>query len=522
MQLGRLGNAIFRYLASTLFCILYDAKRTETLEEYNEIVSDDMFHSWSEAVLRNNDEDNCRIVVRPLNYVFDGHFQHDRIYHKYMKEIKAWIRAHPTEILRTDGDIPFFRSIDILTSSLKKYDTVVHIRLEDFLDIDYVIHPLSLKTVLDEINNNDSGASSSFCFVCKKPSTTEEQMYIDYFKKCYDITVESNDVLEDYGIMKNARTLVCSLSSISWCAALLTDNEHQTVYFPDYAFYDTNVTMKTPSVNNTVLFSYETVNTEQLKYFLNEEEHEERMVKEQKESMKLSELFDIVVPIGPKDECLVHDMIEHTKRKVHGYRNIYLVTSNDSFSIEGCVTVNEKVFPFDKNDIVSIIGNTERIGWYLQQLIKLYAGNVIDGILDNYLVIDCDTFFLKKTRFFRNNLPLYNVGTEHHAPYFEHMNKMHPSLHKCTNHSGITHHMMFQKKIVSSLFDMVESYHGDSFWKVFLSCINERDAGASEYEIYFTYLHIYHIDKFIIRKLKWQDGEKGGLLDYVSHHWYTR
>ena len=82
---------------------------------------------------------------------------------------------------------------------------------------------------------------------------------------------------------------------------------------------------------------------------------------------------------------------------------------------------------------------------------------------------------------------------------------------------------MFQKSILSTLFDMVKSYHGNSFWKVFLSYINERDvssSGASEYELYFTYLNVYNIDKFLIRKLNWQNGSeknsRGGLLDYVT------
>ena len=43
--------------------------------------------------------------------------------------------------------------------------------------------------------------------------------------------------------------------------------------------------------------------------------------------------------------------------------------------------------------------NQDRIGWYLQQLLKFYAGFVIPDILQRYLIIDCDTHFLKPTKF---------------------------------------------------------------------------------------------------------------------------
>jgi hypothetical protein len=74
-------------------------------------------------------------------------------------------------------------------------------------------------------------------------------------------------------------------------------------------------------------------------------------------------------------------------------------------------------FPFNKDTIKSYINNN-RSGWYLQQLIKLYAGSVIKDILDNYLVIDADTFFFKPTTFFKNNKPLYNYGSEYHYTLF--------------------------------------------------------------------------------------------------------
>jgi len=239
-------------------------------------------------------------------------------------------------------------------------------------------------------------------------------------------------------------------------------------------------------------------------------------------------LFDIVIPVGPNDSTIIAKMIEHTKEFIIGYRNIYLVSFDPNIKFDGCITIDENIFPFNKNTVARHLGNNSRNGWYLQQLIKLYAGFHIENILNNYLIIDSDTYFFKYTTFFKNKLPLYNTGTEYHLPYFNHMNKLHPTLKKQTYFSGICHHMMFQTNIITELFMLVESFHKKPFYICFLECIDTNDilgSGASEYEIYFNYLHIYHNKKFQIRELKWSNSNllnNNNNYDYISYHWYMR
>ena len=105
--------------------------------------------------------------------------------------------------------------------------------------------------------------------------------------------------------------------------------------------------------------------------------------------------------------------------------------------------------------------------WYLQQLLKLYACNVIPDILDRYLVIDSDTFFLKPTTFIENDVCLYNYGSEYHKPYFKHMLLLHKDFIKMV--------------------------------------IDKAGSGASEYELYFNYMIKNHKDKIKIRPLKWKN-----------------
>jgi hypothetical protein len=214
--------------------------------------------------------------------------------------------------------------------------------------------------------------------------------------------------------------------------------------------------------------------------------------------------YDIVVPVGPNDIEYITLQIEYTKKNIIGYRNIYLVSYDPSLQVDGCVTINEDIYPFSKKDIEHYLGKESRQNWYIQQLLKLYSVFIIPGILDRFLVIDSDIFFMKPTTFIDNNeVYFYNTTDEYHIPYFEHMKRLLPRLNRVyEQHSGISHHMIFDKKYIKSLFDEVEEYHKVPFWIAFLKCITEYNtSGASEYEIYFNYMLLTYPEKIRIRNL---------------------
>lgn len=238
-------------------------------------------------------------------------------------------------------------------------------------------------------------------------------------------------------------------------------------------------------------------------------------------------LFDIVIPVGPNDKSVIEQQITYTKKNIIGYRNIYLICYDPSITVDGCITINENIFPFNIDTVAKYHGKLERNGWYLQQLLKLYAGKIIPDILDKYLVIDCDTFFLKPTAFLENNKCLYNYGTEYHKPYFYHMEKLDKDLTKIDkNKSGICHHMIFETKYIDELISGMEKNHNDLFYNIFLKTVTDKEgSGASEYEIYFNYMLKYNPDKIQIRKLNWKNTNKletNSNFDYISYHWYMR
>jgi hypothetical protein len=238
-------------------------------------------------------------------------------------------------------------------------------------------------------------------------------------------------------------------------------------------------------------------------------------------------LFDIVIPVGPNDADVIIRQIEYTKKNIIGYRNIYIVTSLP-LVLNDCITISEEIFPFTLNTVIDYHRKQGRNGWYLQQLIKLYAGLVIPDILDTYLVIDADTFFIKPSTFFKNGKALYNYGVPFHRPYFTHMAILHPSLKRIDNDkSGISHHMVFETKYIKELFNMVQNLHKKEFYVVFLEAVCDYNgSGASEYEIYFNYLLYAHSTDIILRLLKWKDSSTLSEINedytYLSYHWYIR
>lgn len=241
-------------------------------------------------------------------------------------------------------------------------------------------------------------------------------------------------------------------------------------------------------------------------------------------------MFDIVIPLGPNDKDFIHSQIEKTRQNVIGYRNIYIVSSDPNFKCDHCIVIDENIFPFVE-DIAIIHGKNPRNGWYLQQLIKLYAGSIIPGILGRYLVIDADTFFLNPTSFENTDgMCLYNFGREYHLPYFDHMKRLNASFKRIYELSGICHHMMFEQTILEEMFLMVS--REKPFWMVFLEEVDiwlrhGIGSGASEYELYFNYISQFHQDKIEIRELQWEnvktlDFQKYSHLDYISYHHFLR
>lgn len=242
-------------------------------------------------------------------------------------------------------------------------------------------------------------------------------------------------------------------------------------------------------------------------------------------------MFNAVICCHPKDFETLPLCTEGIRDNIPGCEDIYVVSKADPV-LDGVHWVDESSFPFTYADIAPYT-TPDRTGWYFQQLLKMYSVGRMPS--DAVLIVDADTVFMKPTPMIQEGKYSYGYGTEYHMPYFEHMRLLHPSLHKVAPVSGICHHMLMERKRIEEIFALVEGHHGKAFWRAFMdmtiaSTSVAAPSGASEYEIYFSYLFSLYPNDYVIRPLEWKNSGDLARLDedrragynYVSYHAYMR
>ena len=148
--------------------------------------------------------------------------------------------------------------------------------------------------------------------------------------------------------------------------------------------------------------------------------------------------MDVVLCIGPNDTAVAKTCIESIQDNIrHRFIVCIVPPGFKTLTIPGTRWVCEDAFPFKKSDIDTLFRRPERSGWYLQQLLKIYAPLVLTQLSDTYLIVDADVVFHHPATFIQDNRIQFNVGTEYHIPYFEHMEGLLTSLRKVNNASGI-------------------------------------------------------------------------------------
>ncbi len=251
------------------------------------------------------------------------------------------------------------------------------------------------------------------------------------------------------------------------------------------------------------------------------------------------EPIDVIIPCRSKDIRTLNHCIWGIRNNCSQIRRIIVISeiplTNEAEWLDECF------FPFNKETIAFHLfkGNPSlayhyitqpysRVGWYQQQLLKLYAPFVIPNLSSNVLVLDADAIFINPVYFTNSQCAaLFNPGAEYHPPYFDHATRPIPNFKKqFPQYSGISHHMLFQKCILEDLFATVEATHHKELWKVFCECVDLNHvygSGASEYEIYFNFA----FDKCVqveIRPLAWTNiADLDNLMEYKAqgYHYIT-
>jgi len=333
---GRLGNAIFRYLASILFCIKYNFEfiLEENFKEKfiyykgvdspgNDIgfINDlniellksecdknnlsggfntlgfiksiiDINLLQSNIYINNSNEEGLYvknyIYINDNNFfdyynsnsdlnqniIMDGFFQFDNIYTDNRDEILEYINKY-NHTIKTD-DNQYFLISDLFNSlkESKKYDITIHIRLADFKNREDFIEYKYLEELFNNYLYKNNYINKKIALVCSNQVDDEDTIYINnclewFNSKQFNITLESNSIIEDFLIMKNSKILICSNSTLSWSAAYLS-NKIEICYMPNYSFYqiDNRITYFKYPIINTILYKVNEISSLKLKVII--------------------------------------------------------------------------------------------------------------------------------------------------------------------------------------------------------------------------------------------------------------
>lgn len=257
------------------------------------------------------------------------------------------------------------------------------------------------------------------------------------------------------------------------------------------------------------------------------------------------EPIDVVIPCAGKDVEILSLCINGIRTYGKNIRRIIVVS--DRKLTDKAEWFDEKNYPFSKKTLAKEIfyGDRKakkkflnrrhsRIGWIFQQFLKLYAPLVIPGISSNVLVLDADVIFVNPVEFMnQQGGPLFNCATEYYPPYFEHMGRVLPGLHRVRDGcSGVAHHMLFQRPILEDFFDLICKQHKLPAWKAICRCIDREKADGSslsEYEMYFNFV-LLRTDQATLRTLPFLDVSplkniakyQNRGYAYVTSHSYSR
>jgi len=216
-----------------------------------------------------NDANFFNMFYKKLEYFqvyMDGHFQFDYLYLKYKSQILTYMEAHKdTHFIQTDRNDSFLmRDIldDLVLPLEKQYTIAIHIRLHDFngrpdfIELKYYL--ALFESMLEVFEGR------TICLVCQQPTNPADAEYIAdcmawFQERHIPVRIESNSLLVDFNILKQAKILVCSMSTLAWTAAYLSKQLEQC-YMPDYNFYPIGlpeVYFHKP-IPNTLLFPVKT------------------------------------------------------------------------------------------------------------------------------------------------------------------------------------------------------------------------------------------------------------------------
>lgn len=210
---------------------------------------------------------------------------------------------------------------------------------------------------------------------------------------------------------------------------------------------------------------------------------------------------DVVIPLVPKDITIAQLCVESLKKfSLNPINNIYIVSPYSSQIDFFCkknglvLIIEDDLLPISKQKIQEKVKNKAKIGWFIQQFIKLNSPNIV-GLLEKYLVFDADTILMQHQFFYTEKITVLKFSDEFHFLYrltnYLILNKV-----NYFPHSFIAHHMLFDKKCIIALQNEICKLHTQPWYEVILNKACRGQYFFSEYELYAQFALTHFPNKY--------------------------
>ena len=354
------------------------------------IINEDNFFNYIDYSYT-DDENISKISKLPKNrnISLNGFFQYDQIYLKNKNYILDFLQENKNvHKIRTDNEIYLTKSIidDIVLDSSKIYENVIHIRLGDFNGRPDFIESEYLLRLFDSIKDI---LYNKTAIVIETPSCESDIKYLntvlDWFKQTNIPipVIESNDMLTDYNIMKQAKVIVSSMSTLCWVAAYFSKSLEK-VYMPNYNFFDNeerkNAFFKMP-IQNTILYDVKTTKFTEIKVVI---------LTLKKYSHRMNKVYDLV-----------------NKLSRLGLRcSLFYGVNGEDIKITKSVTPN--IYYLEYNNEIKKYDSSIRLNKQLMTVgelgcawshINIYKTLLKDNSVDKYLIFEDDVEIIESLEY---------------------------------------------------------------------------------------------------------------------------
>ena len=213
--------------------------------------------------------------------------------------------------------------------------------------------------------------------------------------------------------------------------------------------------------------------------------------------------IDVIIPVTYKDMEILPYCVKSVQEYVnHPINKIFIISAKTEdiktfCDTNTCSFVDENtILPISKKNIKYNVAGINRSGWLFQQLIKLSGDSI--SILDNYLIVDADTVYIRPRVFEQNNKTIFDISDEYHRPYFKTYKKLlGPDIFLPA--SFTSHNMMINTSVLRELKNKIEKRSHLKWYEAIINNIDKKEGSfISEQETYGTYMFQNYRNKMIL------------------------